>query len=1001
MGIAGGVVRRLARPVLGAVVAAAAASAGMADLSATVASATTAEPTTVSLAAPSALRVTHGSETETFTGTVTGHSGDGYPKTGAVEVVATNGTTACTGSLTVGSGDAADFTCAVSTMALDVGTYKLHAHYEGGTSSTSGHSYDASTSGAQSVTVATPTPKTPAVVLAKITSPLTYGAEAQTFTGTVTGPAGDGYPEAGAVTVKTSTDVVLCTGALSEPGSGTVAHFSCDASTKTKLAAGTYTVHAHYTGGASSDAAYTYSAATSGTQSFTVGAPISKTPAVVLAKFTSPVTYGAEAQTFTGTVTGPAGDGYPKAGAVTVKTSTGVALCTGALSEPGSGTVAHFSCDASTQTKLGAGSYTVHARYTGGASSDPEYTYAAATSATQALTVLSGASTTTTLSLNHTSRVDGAEASEVLSVTVTGKSGYGYPKGTATVKATTGATVCSTGTRTTGTADSSKFVCSPQISTLGAGTYELKATYAPAASGSSSTTDITYATSTSAEEKLTVDARVTTKSGLSLSSARERSGSETPEVFTVKVAGKSGDGYPEGTVEVKTEGGIALCTSSAVTAHASGTATYRCSPGASVLGPGTYSVVATYAPATASSSTTSYAYAGSTSGSEPFSVTAPTVSRIYGTTPDATAAQELESVYPGTGGHCPGTASGRPVVLATDEHYPDALAASYLAKWLGTGMLLTPTTSVSGATLSALRVEGITAVYVVGGPLAVSTSVVTEIERTDAYDCGGTIGTTSHIRVVRIFGATQYTTAADIAETPGAGYVGTVDLQGAYGLYDDTSGTSSAAPSATTAMKTAVLASGAEFQDAEASATLAYADHLPLLLTTPTSLSPQALDAITSLKITQVILMGGPLAVSNAVVTELASHHVSVLRVAGIDYTDTAVQLADLELGSTTGHQGLGWSPTRGVTVAQGHFYTDGLAGAVVAAHGGATGAGPEPLLLTESPTSVGSYLASFLVDAGSRGIDDDGARVTSLTVLGGPLALSTPVVSSMEADLR
>ncbi|HTX63696.1 MAG TPA: cell wall-binding repeat-containing protein, partial [Acidimicrobiales bacterium] len=605
----------------------------------------------------------------------------------------------------------------------------------------------------------------------------------------------------------------------------------------------------------------------------------------------------------------------------------------------------------------------------------------------------------TALALNHTTRTEGAETTEVLTVTVTGKSGDGYPKGTVTVDATTGTAVCSSSTRSSGSGDSSKFTCSPQASALAARAYELTARYSPAASGSSSTTGVTYLASTSGKQKLTIDAGVATKSTLSLKAASERTGFETSEVFTVKVTGKSGDGYPKGTVEVKTAGGVALCTRTSAASHGTDTATYTCSPRASALGTGGYTIVATYTPATPSSSTASIGYAPSTSGSATFSVTAPSATRVYGATPDATAAEELEAVYPGLRGDCPGTSSRRPVVLATDEHYPDALAASYLEKYLGTGMLLTPATSLTSATLTALRVEGITEVYVVGGPLAVSTSVVADIEQTDVYECGGTTRTTSHIAVFRIYGASQYTTAEDVAETPSSGFVGTIDLHGAYGMYNDTSGKSSAPPAAG-ARRTAILASGAEFQDAEAAATLAYAKDLPLLLTTPTSLSPQALSAITMLGIKQVILTGGPLAVSNAVVTALVSGGVSVLRVAGSDYTDTAVRLADLELASTTDHEGFGWSPTRGVTVTRGNGFTDGLAGAVLAAHGGSTGGGPEPVLLTESPTTVGSYLTSFLLAAGSSGIDDDGSRVTSLTVLGGPLALTTSVVGSMEADL-
>jgi len=59
-----------------------------------------------------------------------------------------------------------------------------------------------------------------------------------------------------------------------------------------------------------------------------------------------------------------------------------------------------------------------------------------------------------------------------------------------------------------------------------------------------------------------------------------------------------------------------------------------------------------------------------------------------------------------------------------------------------------------------------------------------------------------------------------------------------------------------------------------------------------------------------------------------------------------------------------------------------------------------QPLLLTESPTVVGSHLTTFLRGAGSKGIDSDGSPVFPLTILGGALAVSTAVVSSMESDL-
>ncbi len=947
--------------------------------------------------------VTYGAETQVFKGTVTGVTGKGYP-TGTVTVLAsptgsTTSTPLCTGSLTVGHTEVANFTCDQTTatvLTASASAYTVVAHYSGGASSITTYSYSASTSTPQALTV-TPATKTPTVTLSTITSTVSYGAESQTFSGTVAGVSGDGYPANGAVTVVTSTGKKLCTGSFTG-FSGVVSSFTCDQTTPTKLSLGRYLVHAHYAGGASSSSDYEYGAATSSTQTLTVVTRTLVTPTVTLNAITSTVSYGAESQTFTGTVAGVSGDGFPETGAVQVVTSTGVVLCTGSFTSA-SGVVSSFTCGQTTPRKLSLGRYFVHAHYTGGASSSAAYQYRAATSTTQTLTVTTGLATTTTLALNHTSRTQGTETSAVFTVTVTGEAGYGYPKGTVTVKTSTGASVCSTAVVRSETADSSTFACSPRASALGPGTYELTAAYAPAATGSSSVAGVTYSSSTSVAERFTVVAGVATTSTLRLSSPSVRSGAEESEVFSVTVTGKAGDGVPEGTVRVKTKSGVVLCATSRGSTQTADSKAYACSPRASALGAGTYALVATYTPATPSSSVSSIAYLASTSNAVSFTVSAPAAPRIYGATPDATAAAELESVFPGTRGRCPGSAAGRPVVLATDEHYPDALAASYLERWLGTGMLLTPTASLSGATLAALRVEGITEVYVVGGPLAVSNAVVSVLQHQYVYECGGVTRTASHLTVFRIYGQTQYTTAEDIARTPGPEYPRSLDLHGAYGHYNDTSGRSSAPPPPG-ARRTAILASGAEFQDAEASAALANADGIPLLLTTPTALSPQALSAITDLGITQVILMGGPLAVSTAVVTALVSVHVSVLRVAGTNYTDTAVQLADLELGSAKDYQGLGWKPTSGVTVARGDFYTDGLAGAVVAAHGGAAGGGPEPMLLTENPTSAGSDLTAFLVQAGHHGIDGDGTRVTSLTILGGPLALSTAVVASMVADL-
>ncbi len=111
-----------------------------------------------------------------------------------------------------------------------------------------------------------------------------------------------------------------------------------------------------------------------------------------LTPVTTPVTEGSEHQSFSGRVAGTTGDGYPT-GKVTIvadstsaTTAVAVAACT-ATAAGGSTSEASFSCSYSSVTVLSAGSYTVHAHFTGGKSSTPHYVYRASSSAAQTLTV--------------------------------------------------------------------------------------------------------------------------------------------------------------------------------------------------------------------------------------------------------------------------------------------------------------------------------------------------------------------------------------------------------------------------------------------------------------------------------------------------------------------------------------------------------------------------------------------------------------------------------------
>lgn len=247
----------------------------------------TAEATTTSLNTLTS-PIYYGSETsETFTGTVTGQSGDGYPE-GTVAVYYGSGppTELCSGALTGGSGDTASYSCSLTAIQLPAATYSnVDAVFTPGTPTGSEdptYTYGTSTSAAQSFTVSTPAPETTTTSLNTVTSPITYGSEiSETFTGTVTGVSGDGYPQGFATVYYGSGPTSLCSSVLTESSSYS-SSYSCSL-TASQLPATTYTsVDAVFLPNSSSSSSpgYAYTTSTSTpAQSFIVAAATS-TPTV-------------------------------------------------------------------------------------------------------------------------------------------------------------------------------------------------------------------------------------------------------------------------------------------------------------------------------------------------------------------------------------------------------------------------------------------------------------------------------------------------------------------------------------------------------------------------------------------------------------------------------------------------------------------------------------------------------------------------------------------------
>jgi putative cell wall-binding protein len=410
--------------------------------------------------------------------------------------------------------------------------------------------------------------------------------------------------------------------------------------------------------------------------------------------------------------------------------------------------------------------------------------------------------------------------------------------------------------------------------------------------------------------------------------------------------------------------------------------------------------------------------------------------RTWGSVADATAAQEFGFDVNGGTGDCltdaamgqtaasPNPLKSTNAVLVTNTDPYDALSAAYLAGGVlntssdlrGTGVLLTPTNSVDPLTLAALRQYGVTDVYVVGGPLVVSQADITTLQSTPIYNCDGSVHTgltgAVNLTVHWIYGPDADGTAEEVGTYFGPGHVGTADFPGAYaGQYNDTSGSngSGTASAPDSPVSTAFVVTDGNFPDASVGSVAAAYQSFPMLLTGTNSLAAETQAALENDSIQQVIVLGGPLAVSDNVVSQIEALGITVVRIAGADFTDSGQMLAQFELASvnlsgTT--DGLGWNPTY-ITVARGDNWSDAITAGPYSAF---LSSGPQPVLLTLDPNNVGTYLPPFLKQIGQVGYNEAGRKVTvtgafitinNALFIGGPLAISQTLENTVLTDLN
>ena len=197
------------------------------------------------------------------------------------------------------------------------------------------------------------------------------------------------------------------------------------------------------------------------------------------------------------------------------------------------------------------------------------------------------------------------------------------------------------------------------------------------------------------------------------------------------------------------------------------------------------------------------------------------------------------------------------VVVTTSEDYPDALAAAAYAAEHAAPILLTGSDSLSASVAEEIRRLGADTVTILGGDNVISPDVEDTVRSLVP-------------NVVRIAGETRYETAELLAGEVGPGTGGRIAL--ALGIGTD------AAPGWADALSAGSLA--------------ATDDPIPTLLTTTDDLPPATVRAIEQLQPSEILILGGPAAISEQVEGAVADLGPATRRLAGANRYRTSVAVA-------------------------------------------------------------------------------------------------------------
>lgn len=271
--------------------------------------------------------------------------------------------------------------------------------------------------------------------------------------------------------------------------------------------------------------------------------------------------------------------------------------------------------------------------------------------------------------------------------------------------------------------------------------------------------------------------------------------------------------------------------------------------------------------------------------------------------------------------------TGGTVVIATGTGFKDALAASGLAGLDDAPVVLTDGKNLSTQARDILTRLRPSKVYVAGGSFVVKDDVLTQIK------------TATGVTPRRIAGANSAATSAQLA------------LEGR-GRWKD---------------NTAIIATNKSFKDALSVAPIAYAKGYPILLAdNGKSLSNDVLNALKTLGIKQVIIVGGTGAVSTTVEGQLREINISVrTRLAGENGVKTSAAIATWGIQNGLSANKMG--------VATSQNYPDALAGAALCGFNNAVLvlADDKAMTNTTFPTPYKSSIKTAYVFGGKSAVGD------------------------------